>query len=97
MNYEGPVTGDDWQLYTFTKKCGSAARRLTAALKRTIKKVEGMSMGEINKVGGLSSAVYMAMDEILYPVMEELADYGAADSEPNYVAVYYLRKHFKIN
>jgi len=39
----------------------------------------------------------MAMDEILYPVMEELADYGAADSEPNYVAVYYLRKHFKIN
>ena len=35
-----PMTGDDWELFTSTMKCGNAARSLTAALKRLLAAID---------------------------------------------------------
>ena len=35
-----PATGEDWQLYTASMKCGKAAKALTAALKKLLKKLK---------------------------------------------------------
>jgi len=92
-----PTTANDWQLYTCSMNCGTAARSLTAALKRVIKKVEDMKMSEIKKAGGLSRAITLASMNILDPVMNKYAEYGASDSEPYSVARWYLRKHFNLD
>ena len=39
-----PITGDDWQLYACSMKCGQAARSLTAALKKLEKKLKNLPM-----------------------------------------------------
>ncbi len=37
-----PKTGEEWQLYSSSMKCGSAARRLTAATKRVTTLIENL-------------------------------------------------------
>lgn len=65
-----PETGDDWELYTHSMKCGRAARSLTAALKRAITACAG------------GSSTYEAMKCHFFPVASKYADYGSTDSEP---------------
>jgi hypothetical protein len=94
MEYNGPKTADDWDLYTASMACGTAARGLTAALKRTIKKVESMTMAQVKKAGGLNAAIQIAHAEHMAPAMDKYAEYGAADTEPGCVAARCLRQHF---
>jgi len=41
-----PSTAQDWQLYTGVTGVGTAARRLTVSLKRCIKALEAIPLGE---------------------------------------------------
>lgn len=57
-----PRTGDDWQLYTASMKCGHAARGLTAALKRALKAPNANKAYDIWIAAAIKFAVYGARD-----------------------------------
>ena len=77
-----PVTGEDWQLYTCSMKCGTAARGLTAALKRAFKHFE-KNMGRDGK-----SAAETLGDayKLVGEAMGKYSKFGACDTEPRGVA-----------
>lgn len=81
-----PTTGADWQLYTYTMKCGRAARALTAALKKAAKACTP------NAQGGRKMSAEAALEKYMYPVMSKYSSFGAYDSEPSYVARNYLER-----
>jgi 6-phosphogluconate dehydrogenase (decarboxylating) len=86
QEYKGvqiPTTGGDWQLYTTSMACGKAARSLTAALKRSIRSFDRMTKDR-SVVNALADAYYC--ESGIYEKMDELSGYGAADSEPRWVA-----------
>lgn len=70
-----PTTAEAWDLYTVSMDCTVAAEALTAALKEAI--------ADISE--GLSS-VDDVMHRYMHPVMDKYDDFGAADTEPRYIA-----------
>ncbi len=82
MGVQIPVTGDDWQLYTCSMKCGRAARGLTAALKKAFKHFE-KNMGKDGK-----SAAQTLGDsfKLVTVAMDKYSEFGAYDTEPRGVA-----------
>lgn len=84
-----PRSGNAWQLYTSSMKCGQAARALTSALKKAEKALRKALKGVVTREAA-ESAVYNAMKECMYPVMNQYASFGAYDSEPCWVATDYL-------
>lgn len=66
--FEG-LTAHQWQLYTCSMKCGGAARRLNAGVRRCAKKAKTRE----------------EFVRLMREVQMKVAEYGAADSEPNYV------------
>jgi len=77
-----PVTGDDWQLYTCSMKCGTAARGLTAALKKAFRYFE-KNMGRDGKP--VPQTLGDAFD-IVREAMNKYSKFGAYDTEPRCVA-----------
>jgi len=75
LNINIPTTAEDWELYTVSMDCTAAAEALTAALKEAI--------ADISE--GLSS-VDDVMHRYMHPVMDKYDDFGAADTEPRYIA-----------
>lgn len=57
-----PRTGDDWQLYTTSMKCGHAARGLTAALKRALKAPNANKAYDIWAAAAIKFSAYGACD-----------------------------------
>ncbi len=57
-----PTTGEDWQLYTSSMKCGTAARSLTAALKRGIKTGDPRKAYDIWSAASIKYAAFGAAD-----------------------------------
>lgn len=88
-----PRSAEDWQLYTNMEGVGVAARALTGALTRAkrllhetfrdLKKVP--RMGNAFKIG-LEKAVNKALNLVVYPVQDQFAHYGAADTDPRTIA-----------
>lgn len=79
---EIPTTGNEWQLYTSSMACSGAAKALTSALVRALRKLDwAKSAGPMAPV-----AVYDIYREIVWPVMVKYRDYGATDTEPRGVA-----------
>lgn len=64
------LTANEWQLYSESMNCTRAAAALNAAAAEAINR---------------STTAAEAM-KCFYPAMNKWADYGAADSEPYYVA-----------
>lgn len=63
------LTAEQWQLYTSSMKCGTAARKLNAAVRRSFKAAK-------------SREEFVAMmDEVRF----QLRDFGASDTEPRCV------------
>lgn len=78
-----PTTGEDWQLYTYSMKCGTAARALTAALKKVLVEIDAnASKGYAPTSRGADALI----GKHIYPVMRKYSDFGAEDTEPRYVA-----------
>ena len=75
LNINIPTTAKDWELFTVSMDCTAAADALTAALKEAI--------ADISE--GLSS-VDDVMRRYMHPVMRKYRAFGAADSEPLYIA-----------
>jgi hypothetical protein len=63
------LTARDWELYSSMAGSKGAARKLNKALKDAV-----------NSKGSTPQSVVMAM----HPVMRELANFGADDTEPRY-------------
>ena len=78
-----PSTGDDWQLYTCSMACGNAARALTGALVKALRVIDAhAAKGYAPTPRGAEKL----MAEVIYPVMDKYAKFGAADTEPRGVA-----------
>lgn len=75
-SYSVPSTASEWQLYSDMKGSGAAAKRLTAALKKACS-------------SNISDAEAAA---IMHQALRFDSDYGASDSEPQYVARELLRE-----
>lgn len=45
-----PTTGRDWQLFTSSMKCGTAARALTAACRKAVELIRGTPVEDVQKV-----------------------------------------------
>lgn len=69
VKVECSLTAEQWQLYTYSMKCGNAARALNAAVKRAAR-TEGTKPGFYREVE---------------KVMCKYSKYGAYDSEPTWV------------
>jgi hypothetical protein len=87
IKYEGryaesdiPSTSDEWELFTSTMSCGHAARALTAAMKRALKRFERVAPKE-----GPTKAFSAAYSEWLETAYK-YSDVGASDTEPRWVA-----------
>jgi hypothetical protein len=79
------MTGNDWQLYTCTMKCGLPARAMTSAVR---KELERGIPHRLAKGVGLSAAVDAALRSLYYnkdSVFDRYAQYGACDTEPRTV------------
>jgi len=46
-----PVSGEDWMLFTRTRRCGNAARRLTAQLRKVLRCIDRCPLGARTAVG----------------------------------------------
>ncbi len=57
-----PTSGDDWQLYTCSMKCGHAARSLTAALRRALKEEGAGKAYDVWRATAIKWAAYGALD-----------------------------------
>lgn len=82
LKVEIPTTDMDWELYTSMSGSGRAARSLTAALKRSLRAVpklvgEGMTVPEAL---GQAKRIPDGFDA----AQGKYAEFGAADTEPNY-------------
>lgn len=70
-----PKTADDWQLYTCSMKCGTAARSLTAALKRALKTETVAEAQEIWYAVASKFSSYGATDteprDVAYTIIDE--------------------------
>jgi len=76
-----PQTADEWELYTSSMKCGSAARALTAALKKSM------------RLYAKDSTLYISDAlEPFYVAARKWSKYGADDSEPHYHARDVMRR-----
>lgn len=82
-----PSTGNDWQLYTSSMGCSTAARKLTGAMKRALRSFD-TNVGNM----GPSKAAHKAFD-IWYETALELREYGSADTEPRNEAMATLEKY----
>lgn len=87
IKYEGryaesdiPSTSDEWQLFTSTTSCWHAARPLTAAMKRALKRFERVAPKE--GPAKAFSAAYLEWLETAH----KYSDAGAFDTEPRAVA-----------
>jgi hypothetical protein len=78
-----PTTGSDWQLYTTSMACSGAARKLTAALKRSFR-IFDKYVHNRPVVHAAADAYYA--EGGVYEKMAELAEFGASDTEPRCVA-----------
>lgn len=78
-----PSTGEDWQLYSTSMACGTAARSLTAALVRVLKVLDRHATNGYIPTDEGARKLY---DEHLRPVMGKYSAYGACDTEPRGVA-----------
>ena len=77
-----PSTGEEWELYTVSMGCSVAARALTGAMKRSLRKFDTLltKYGEdYREIGPESMAPF-------YQAAEKYAKYGAYDTEPRYHA-----------
>ena len=70
-----PTTPGAWDLYTHSMDCTEAANALTAALK--------LAIADVAQNG---TPTHRAMKTHMYPVMDQYADFGAADTEPRVAA-----------
>lgn len=78
-----PSTGEDWQLYTSSMKCGRAAVALTCALLRVAKTIDRMALRGYAPTRTTAHQMYYS---VIYPVMDKWSDFGACDTEPRNVA-----------
>lgn len=78
-----PSTGEDWQLYTYSMKCGNAARALTAALVKALRIIDQHAA---KGYAPTSRGAEKLMGDMIYPVMNKYAEFGACDTEPRNVA-----------
>jgi hypothetical protein len=77
-----PSTGDDWELYTCTKKCGVAAKGMTAALKKAITAAKRALAKPPYTQERITKALSEAYRAHLDPAENKYSNFGAADSEP---------------
>ena len=75
LNINIPTTPGAWDLYTHSMDCTEAANALTAALK--------LAIADVAENG---TPTHRAMKAHMYPVMDQYADFGAADTEPRVAA-----------
>jgi hypothetical protein len=88
---EIPTTSDDWHLYTSSKTRGVAARVLTGALLKVLRKID-----HLHEHGGCPAVnVLHLYESILRPVMIRYAEYGAFDAESRRVALNALEKAYE--
>ena len=86
---EIPTTAAEWELFVGEPGVEGAALKLTAAVERAIDSVEP----NIGVDHPLLPALMKAQEEIVGPVQDELAEFGAADSEPEYNIKAVLRQY----
>ena len=72
------LTADQWQLFTASMKCGTAARALNS------------TFNALSKRGANKDEFRVGMEA----VMEQYSDYGASDSEPRWMLEDLLEMHF---
>lgn len=75
-------TAEDWQLFTVSMNCNPAARKLNTALRQAV-----------NKKGSTAFEVRVAM----CPVMMELSEFGANDSEPQWLLAKVLDEVYRLD
>lgn len=84
-----PATGLDWELFTSSMACGTAARALTAGLMRALREIDAKAAEGYGPTAETLNKLYRAHIE---PVMLRYSKYGACDSEPRNHALFALER-----
>lgn len=85
-----PITAGDWELFVDMPGVGRAAKRMTGALKRSIKRFDSLRRSTHSDP---VLALYAAYTQVMAETMNKFSDFGATDTEPRNVAQGHLARY----
>lgn len=85
------LSANDWQLFTCSMKCGTAAREMTKHLNFLLKEAKKSIRNHPNT----RELVAEHTRDTMYTFMRSYSEYGAMDTEPRWVLVDAINKELK--